>query len=91
MKVPSNYYHFKCNTSTVDVTSVWFHLVNSQSPLFGFEKSPLSGNIWILNLGYLYSVQNINLPCFSNDYHFQAQPQWAFHQEAQFRDLRQKC
>ena len=39
MKVPPLYYHLKCNTSTVDVTSVCFHLVNSQSPLFGFEKS----------------------------------------------------
>ena len=39
MKVPPYYYHLKCNTSTVDVTSVCFHLVNSQSPLFGFEKS----------------------------------------------------
>ena len=44
MKVPPYYYHLKCNTSTVDVTSVCFHLVNSQSPLFGFEKySPFLG------------------------------------------------
>ena len=39
MKVPPYYYHLKCNTSTVDVTSVCFHLVKSPSPLFGSEKS----------------------------------------------------
>ena len=46
-------YHLKCNTSTVDVTSVCFHLVNSQSPLFGFEKSsPLS----CLNRFFIWSM-----------------------------------
>ena len=47
MKVPPLYYLLKCNTSTADVTSVCFHLVNSQTPLFGFEKSsPLTGQLY---------------------------------------------
>ena len=44
--VQQQYYHLKCNTSTADGTHVCFHLVNSQSPLFGLEKSsPLFNNL----------------------------------------------
>ena len=57
MKVPPLYYHLKCNTSTVDVTSVCFHLVNSQSPLFGFEKSsPFENDLAFLDFLRIGSV-----------------------------------